>query len=65
LSDNPIEPAIDLGFIGQALQRLATEAASLRNDMRVLTAIVMRLDNSRGRMLEELRGMHRLELPRS
>jgi hypothetical protein len=27
--------------------------------MHVLTAIVLRLDNSQGRMLEELRGMHR------
>lgn len=59
LSDNPAEPTIDLGFVGQALQRLTTEVASLRDDMHVLTAIVMRLDNSQGRMLEELRGMHR------
>jgi hypothetical protein len=59
VSDNPAEPIIDLGFIGQALQRLTTEVASLRDDMRVLTAIVMRLDNSQGRMPEELRGMRR------
>ena len=59
MSDNPTEPTIDLGFIGQALPRLTTEVASLRDDMHVLTAIVMRLDNSQGRMLEELRGMHR------
>ena len=55
MSDNPAEPTIDLGFIGQALQRFTTEMASMRDDMRVLTAIVMRLDNSQGRMLEELR----------
>jgi hypothetical protein len=59
LSDNRSDPAIDLGFIGQALQRLTAEVASLRDDMHVLTAIVQRLDNSQGRMLEELRGMHR------
>jgi len=59
LSDNPSEPVIDLGYIGQALQRLTSEVASLRDDMHVLTAIVQRLDNSQGRMLEELRGMHR------
>jgi hypothetical protein len=59
VSDNPSEPSVDLGFIGQALQRLSTEVASLRDDMHVLTAIVTRLDNSQGRMLEELRGMHR------
>ena len=59
MSGNPSEPAIDMGYTGQALQRLTTEVASLRDDMHVLTAIVMRLDNSQGRMLEELRGMHR------
>ena len=59
MSDTPSEPAIDLGFIAQALQRLTTEVASLRDDMHVLTAIVQRLDNSQGRMLEELRAMHR------
>jgi hypothetical protein len=59
LSDSPSEPTIDLGYIGQALQRLTSEVASLRDDMHVLTAIVQRLDNSQGRMLEELRAMHR------
>ena len=59
MSDSPSEPTIDLGYIGQALQRLTSEVASLRDDMHVLTAIVQRLDNSQGRMLEELRGMHR------
>jgi hypothetical protein len=59
VSDSPSEPTIDLGYIGQELQRLTTEVAGLRDDMHVLTAIVQRLDNSQGRMLEELRGMHR------
>lgn len=60
MSDERIGPAsVDLNFIGQALPRLTTEVASLRDDMHVLTAIVQRLDNSQGRMLEELRGMHR------
>jgi hypothetical protein len=58
LSDDRGDPMIDLGFIGQALQRLTTEVASLRDDTHVLTAIVQRLDNSQGRMLEELRGMY-------
>jgi hypothetical protein len=59
VSDSPSEPGIDLGYIGQVLQRLTSEVASLRDDMHVLTAIVQRLDNSQGRMLEELRAMHR------
>jgi len=58
VSDNPGEPSVDLGFVAQALQRLTTEVASLRDDMHVLTAIVQRLDNSQGRLLEELRAMH-------
>jgi hypothetical protein len=58
LSDNPGEPTVDLGYLLQALQRLTTEVASLRDDMHVLTAIVQRLDNSQGRLLEELRAMH-------
>jgi dsDNA-specific endonuclease/ATPase MutS2 len=80
------EPTIDLAFIGQApsarpvgraclgqpLQRLTNEVASFRDDMRVLTAIVMRLDNSYARLdssqamllsemreiRQELRAMH-------
>ncbi len=59
MSDSPGEPAIDLGYVGQALRRLTGEVASLRDGMHVLTAIVQRLDNSHGRMLEGLRGMHR------
>jgi hypothetical protein len=58
LSDTPSEPAIDLTYTGRVLQRLTTEIASLRDDMHVLTATVQRLDNSQGRMLEELRAMH-------
>jgi chromosome segregation ATPase len=59
LSDDIGEPAVDLAFIGQALQRLTSEVASLRDDTRVLTAIVQRLDNSHGRLLEEIRAIHR------
>jgi hypothetical protein len=59
LSDERSEPVVDLAYVGRALQRLTAEVASLRDDMHVLTAIVQRLDNSRGRMLEELRAMHR------
>jgi len=59
LSDSPSEPPIDLEYIGQAIRRLASEVASLRDDLHVLTALVQRLDNSHGRMLEEIRAMHR------
>jgi hypothetical protein len=36
------EPVIDLAFVGQALQRLTIEVASLRDEMKILTAIVLR-----------------------
>ena len=59
MSDRPSEPPIDLEYIGQTLRRLISEVASLRDDLHVLTAFVQRLDNSHGRMLEEIRAMHR------
>jgi chromosome segregation ATPase len=59
VSEDRSEPVIDLAFVGQALQRLTNEVASLRDDMRVMTAIVQRLDNSHGRLLEEVRAIHR------
>ena len=59
MSDSPSEPPIDLEYIGQAIRRLASEVTSLRDDLHVLTAFVQRLDNSHGRMLEEIRAMHR------
>ena len=59
MSDEAAEPIVDLAYVGRALQRLTSEVASLRDDMNVLTAIVQRLDNSQGRILEEIRAMHR------
>ncbi len=59
MSDERPDPVIDLAYIGQALQRLTGEVASLRDDMHVLTAIVQRMDNSHGRLLlEEVRAIH-------
>ena len=59
MSEDRGAPVIDLVFIGQGLQRLIGEVASLRDDMPVMSAIVQRLDNSQARMLEEIRAMHR------
>lgn len=58
LSDERSESVVDLACVARVLQRLTAEVASLRDGMRVLTAIVQRLDNAQGRMLEELRAMH-------
>lgn len=56
MSDQP--ETVDLAFSDGALRRLTDEVASLRDDMNVLAAIVRRMDNGLGRMLDELRAMH-------
>ena len=53
-SDAMSDEGIDLAYIGRALQRLADEVASLRDHMRVLTAIGRRLDSSHTRLLTEI-----------
>jgi chromosome segregation ATPase len=67
LTDGP-----DLSFLGRQIERLVTDVASLRDDMRVLTAITMRIDGQLGRtdaqlvrtdsvlaaLLEETRATH-------
>jgi hypothetical protein len=58
LSDERSDPIVDPACIDRALQRLTAKVTSLCDDMHVLTAIVPRLDNSQGRMLEEVRAMH-------
>ncbi len=64
LSDDHDEPVVDLAFIGRALQRLTTDVSSLRDDMHVLTTIVLRHDREFERlngklddMLQQLRTM--------
>jgi hypothetical protein len=49
---------VDLTYIGWALHRLTSKIASLRDDMNVLTAMVLRVDNTATRMLDELRYAH-------
>lgn len=49
---------IDLNFIAHQLDRLTTEMSSVRDDMNVLTAIVLRLDGSQSALLTELRATH-------
>lgn len=48
---------VDLAFIGRALQRLSTEVASLRDDMKVLTTIVLRHEETMIRVLEQVTTM--------
>jgi hypothetical protein len=46
-----------LAYIGRGLQRLSTEVASLRDDMKVLTAIVLRHEETVIRVLEQITTM--------
>jgi hypothetical protein len=49
---------ITLEFLAHQQQRMLDEMGSVRDDMQVLTAMVMRLDGTVGLVLTELRAMH-------
>lgn len=48
----------DLNFLARQNERILTEIASVRDDITVLTAIVMRLDGSHAALLQETRATH-------
>jgi chromosome segregation ATPase len=48
----------DLNFLTRQNERLIAEVSSLRDDMSVQTAILMRLDGSQSALLQELRATH-------
>jgi hypothetical protein len=49
---------IDLNFLARQLQRLTTDFASLRDDVQVLTSIVLRQDGTLTALLQETRATH-------
>jgi hypothetical protein len=49
---------IDLTFIARQIDRLISDNAALRDDVNVLTAIVLRLDGSQSALLTEVRAVH-------
>ena len=49
---------VDLNFLARQLQRLTTDVASLRDDMQVLTSIVLRQDCTLTALLQETRATH-------
>jgi len=57
MPDPAEEPVVDLAVIGRILQRLVNEVASLRDDMRVLTAIVLRHETMLRRLGETMNGI--------
>jgi len=48
----------DLNFLARKIEPVLTEVSSLRDDMAVLTAMVMRLDGSHSALLQETRATH-------
>jgi hypothetical protein len=57
--------SIDLNFIAHQIERVLADNAALRDDMRVIIAMITRLDNTRDRhetlledMLNEIRAIH-------
>lgn len=48
----------DLGLLSKQMQRLITDSVSTRDDMRVLTAIIMRLDKTTASLIDEIRAVH-------
>jgi hypothetical protein len=51
---------IDLNFIARQLERMLSEQRSLRDDMAVLSAMVMRVDHGVLDMSRELQAIHQL-----
>jgi hypothetical protein len=51
-----VEP--DINFLARQIDRLITDVAGVRDDMAVLTAIVLRLDGSMTALLQETRATH-------
>ena len=58
---DPTEP-VDLNFLARQLQRLTTDVASLRDDMQVLTSIVLRQDGTQAALLQDLTAKEREQL---
>jgi ubiquinone biosynthesis protein UbiJ len=48
----------DLNFLARQVERLINDVGSLRDDMRVLTAMVLRQDHTLARLVEEVRAVH-------
>jgi hypothetical protein len=44
-----------LAFLGRQMERMITAQEAMRDDIRVLTAMVMRIDNSLNRMDDRIR----------
>jgi prefoldin subunit 5 len=48
----------DLEFLAEQMRRIQAQMGSLADDMRVMTAMLMRLDHGQANLLEEMRAVH-------
>ena len=49
---------VNLNFLARQSQRLTSDVASIRDDLQVLTSIVLRLDGTLTALLQETRATH-------
>lgn len=49
--------SVTLGFLGAQMERMLTDQAAMRDDIRVLTAIALRHENTLKSMSEQMREM--------
>ena len=54
----PDEFAVSLDLILRRLSNMNVDIATLRDDMRVMSAMLMRMDNTLAALLTEVRAMH-------
>jgi hypothetical protein len=53
-------PAVTLEYLAEQQRRLLANQRTMIDDINVLSAIVRRLDNTQGALLEEMRAIHSL-----
>jgi hypothetical protein len=56
--DKSVMADVDLDFLARQMERLIGDNARIRDDLRVLTAMVIRLDGTVGALLDETRATH-------
>jgi hypothetical protein len=54
----PEPETVTLEFLGRQMERLIGDVAVLKDDMNVLTAIVLRLDGTMQGLVQETRALH-------
>jgi hypothetical protein len=57
-------PVVTLEYLAEQQRRMLADQRTMIDDINVLSAIVRRLDNTQGALLEEMRAIHALLAPR-